>query len=82
VLASPSTSNNINHGIISFGGNPAGRSGNIYMVGATPGSRFSITNGTISHSQTYGILRAPGCTDLYEGSNSFISNGSGNIHQN
>lgn len=80
-LASPSTSNNINHGIISHGGDPAGRSGNIYMVGATPGSRLSITNSTISHSQTYGILRAPGSTELQQGENSFVNNSAGHVHQ-
>lgn len=81
-LASPSTSNKINHGIISYGGDPAGRSGNIYMAGATPGSRLMITNSTISNSATYGILRAAGNTDLTEGSNSFSGNASGDIHQN
>lgn len=81
-LASLSTSNKINHGIISYGGDPAGRSGNIYMVGSTPGSRLTITNSTISHSQTYGIHRASGNTYLTEGSNSFTGNASGNIHHN
>ncbi len=81
-LASPSTSNSINHGIISYGGDPAGRSGNIYMVGATPGSRLMITNSTISNSATYGILRAAGTTNLSEASNNFSGNAAGNIHQN
>ncbi len=81
-LASPSTSNNINHGVISYGGDPAGRGGNIYMVGATPGSRLMITNSTISNSATYGILKAAGTTNLSEGSNNFSGNAAGNIHQN
>ena len=80
-LASPSASNIINHGIVSYGGDPAGRGGNIYMVGATPGSRLTLSNSTISHSQTYGILKAPGSTELQEGENSFVNNSAGNVHQ-
>jgi hypothetical protein len=81
-LASPSTSNLINYGVVSYGGDAAGRGGNIYMFGSTPGSKLTLTNSTISHSQTYGIQRAAGDTQLTEAGNSYIGNATGDVFQN
>ncbi len=80
--ASPSTLNKINHGVVSFGGNPAGRGANIYMFGSSLGSQLTITNSTISHSQTYGIQTAAGVINLTQSGNTFSNNASGDIQQN
>lgn len=78
-IDSPSTLNKINYGIISYGGDAAGRGANIYMYGSSPGSKLTLTNSVISDSETYGVLRAPGATTLTESNNTFQNNASGDI---
>lgn len=78
-IASPSTANLINHGIISYGGSSGGRGANIYMFGSSEGSKLTITNSTISNSQTYGIRKASGTVILTETNNTFSNNASGDI---
>lgn len=80
-ISSPSGQNMINHAIISYGGSASGRGANIYMFGSQS-ARLTITNSTISHSQTYGIRASAGSTFLTESDNTFISNASGDIYQN
>lgn len=81
-INSPSNLNKIHEGIVSYGGNPSGRGANIYMVGSGAGSQLTLTNTTISNSQTYGILTAPGNVQLTENGNTFSNNASGNVQQN
>lgn len=81
-VGSPSNLNHIDHGIISYGGNPSGRGANIYMVGAGAGSQLTLTNSSVSDSQTYGILTAAGSVTLTENGNTFSNNSSGNIKMN
>ena len=78
-IQSPSTANLINHGIISYGGSSGGRGANIYLFGSSAGSQLTITNSTISNSQTYGIRKAPGTVILTETNNTFSNNASGDI---
>lgn len=78
-LASSSPENSIDHAIISFGGNSSGRDANIYM--SNP-SKLTLTNSTISDSQTWGVFLAPGSTDLTESNNTFNNNASGDIGGN
>ncbi|MDD2196800.1 MAG: PKD domain-containing protein [Bacteroidales bacterium] len=78
-LASPSTLNEINYGIISYGGDAGGRGANIYMFGSTPGSKLILTNSKISDSETYGIRRAPGNTQLTEDNNVYENNAAGDL---
>ncbi|MCC5930887.1 MAG: hypothetical protein JJU28_16705 [Cyclobacteriaceae bacterium] len=67
--------------IISYGGNSSGRGANIYMFGSTPGAQLTLTNSTISHSQTYGLRSASGSISLTQNNNSFTSNANGDIRQ-
>lgn len=78
-LASPSTLNKINHGIISYGGDAGGRGANIYMFGSTPGSKLILTNSKISDSETYGVRRASGNTQLTEDNNVYENNAAGDL---
>jgi hypothetical protein len=78
-LASTSPENSIDHAIISYGGNSSGRDANIYM--SNP-SKLTLTNSTISDSQTWGVLLAPGSTELTESNNIFSNNASGDIGGN
>lgn len=81
-IASPSVQNKIDFGIVSYGGNSGGRGANIYMFGSTPGSQLTITNSTISDSQTYGIYGTSGTVNLTESGNTFSGNSSGDIFIN
>lgn len=81
-LASPSTLNKINYGIVSYGGDDAGRGGNIYMYGSTPGSKLILTNSTISYSETWGVQLASGNAQLTEDNNVYLNNALGNLLQN
>ena len=81
-IASPSNLNKINQGVVSYGGNPSGRGANIYMFGSGAGSQLTLTNSTISNSQTYGLLTAAGTINLTQNGNTFSNNASGNIQQN
>ncbi len=81
-IASPSSQNLLNHAIVSYGGSSGGRGANIYMFGSSSGSQLTITNSTISHSQTYGIRTAAGNITLNESDNVFISNVAGDILRN
>ncbi|PKP49513.1 MAG: hypothetical protein CVT94_04935 [Bacteroidetes bacterium HGW-Bacteroidetes-11] len=78
-LASSSPENSIDHAIISYGGNSSGRKANIYMFNP---SKLTLTNSTISDSQTWGVFKAPGSIDLTESNNTFINNASGDIGGN
>jgi hypothetical protein len=78
-LGSSSPENTINNAIISYGGNSSGRKANIYM--SNP-SKLSLTNSTISDSQTWGVFLAPGSTELTESNNIFSNNASGDIGGN
>ncbi|MFZ1806966.1 MAG: hypothetical protein WAU36_07090 [Cyclobacteriaceae bacterium] len=80
-IASPSTQNLINHAEVSFGGSSGGRGANIYMFGDGAGSKLTITNSTVSNSETYGIRAASGVAVLTQSGNTFSSNPSGNIRQ-
>ncbi|MCO5257746.1 MAG: right-handed parallel beta-helix repeat-containing protein [Lentimicrobium sp.] len=75
-LASASPENSIDYAIISFGGNSSGRDANIYMFNS---SKLTLTNSTISDSQTWGIFLAAGSPELTESSNTFSNNASGDI---
>ncbi len=75
-LASASPENSIDHAIISYGGNSSGRDANIYMSNS---SKLSLTNSTISDSQTWGIFLAAGSPELTESNNTFSNNASGDI---
>lgn len=79
-LASPSTLNIINHGIISYGGDAGGRGANIYMFGSTPGSKLILTNSKVSDSETYGVRRAPGNAQLTEDNNVYHNNLLGDLY--
>jgi len=78
-MASPSSENMINYGIVEYGGSNTGRSANIYLSGSTPGSQLTITNSQISDSQTWGIWAASGSAILNESNNTFSNNALGNI---
>jgi hypothetical protein len=78
-LSSASPENSIDHAIISYGGNSSGRKANIYMFNP---SKLTLTNSTISDSQTWGVFKAPGSTDLTESNNVFQNNASGDIGGN
>jgi hypothetical protein len=78
-LASPSSENIINNAVISYGGSSSGRKANIYMFNP---SKLTLTNSTISDSQTWGVFLAPGSTELTESNNIFINNASGDIGGN
>lgn len=80
-IHSPSPLNRIDYGIVSYGGNTSGRGANIYMFGSTPGSQLTLTNSTISDSQTYGVRTAAGNALLTESDNNFQNNASGDIRQ-
>lgn len=80
-IASPSVQNLINHAEVSYGGSTGGRGANIYMFGDGAGSKLTITNSTVSNSETYGIRAASGVATLTESGNTFNSNPSGNIRQ-
>ena len=75
-LASASPENSIDYAIISFGGNSSGRDANIYMFNS---SKLSLTNSTISDSQTWGVFLAAGSPELTESNNTFSNNASGDI---
>lgn len=68
--------NKINYAVISYGGSITGRKANIYMFN---NSRLTLTNSTISDSQTWGVFLAPGSIQFSESNNTFINNASGNI---
>lgn len=78
-LNSSSPENIINNAIISYGGSTGGRDANIYMFNP---SKLTLTNSTISDSQTWGVFLAPGSTDLTESNNTFNNNASGDIGGN
>lgn len=78
-IASPSVLNKIDYGVVSYGGNSGGRGANIYMFGSSPGSQLTISNSTISNSQTYGVYGASGTVNLTESGNTFSNNPSGDI---
>ncbi len=78
-LSSASSLNKINYGIVEYGGGTVGRKANIYMFNP---SKLTLTNSTISNSQTWGVTRASGSTDLTESNNTFSNNISGNISGN
>lgn len=78
-LASASPENSIDYAIISYGGNSSGRDANIYMFNP---SKLTLTNSTISDSQTWGLFKASGSTDLTESNNVFFNNASGDIGGN
>ncbi|MCB0494135.1 MAG: hypothetical protein KDC93_17150 [Cyclobacteriaceae bacterium] len=80
-IASPSVQNLINYAEVSFGGSSGGRGANIYMFGDGAGSKLTITNSTISNSETYGIRAASGVATLTQSANTFSSNGSDDIRQ-
>jgi len=80
-LQSSTPANLINEARISNGGNIGGRGANIYMFGSGTGSQLTITNSTISNSQTYGIRTAPGSIVLNQSGNTFSNNASGDIRQ-
>lgn len=80
-IASPSSQNLLNYANVSYGGSTAGRGANIYMFGSSGGSQLTVTNSTISYSQTYGIRRASGNAQLTESNNTFISNALGDVRQ-
>lgn len=73
---SSSPENIINNAIISYGGSSSGRKANIYMFNP---SKLTLTNSTISDSQTWGVFVASGSTELTESNNTFINNASGDI---
>lgn len=75
-LASASPENSIDYAVISYGGNSSGRDANIYMFNP---SKLTLTNSTISDSQTWGLFKASGSTDLTESNNVFFNNASGDI---
>ncbi len=78
-IDSPSPKNKIDGAIITNGGYSGGRGANIYMFGDSPGSQLTITNSTISDSQTWGIWTASGSAILNESNNTFSNNALGNI---
>jgi hypothetical protein len=78
-LDSSSPENIINNAIISYGGSTSGRDANIYMFNP---SKLTLTNSTISDSQTWGVFLAPGSTELTESNNIFQNNASGDIGGN
>jgi hypothetical protein len=80
-IASPSVQNLINNAEVSFGGSSGGRDANIYMFGDGAGSKLTITNSTVSNSETYGIWAASGVATLTQSGNTFSNNTSGNIRQ-
>ncbi len=73
--------NLINQAVINNGGNDAGRGANIYMFGSSPGSQLTLTNSSITNSQTYGIWTRSGNAVLNESGNTFSNNPSGDIRQ-
>ena len=51
------------------------------MFGSSPGSQLTLTNSSVTNSQTYGV-RASSCNAIItESNNTFSSNASGNIRQ-
>lgn len=78
-IASPSPLNSMDAVNIRHGGDIGGRKANIYLVGASPGSQLTITNSTISDSETWGIYRTSGAVNLTESNNTFSNNALGSI---
>lgn len=78
-IDSPSPSNLINGAIIANGGYSGGRGANIYMYGDSPGSQLTITNSTVSGSQTLGIWARSGTAILNQSSNTFSNNALGDV---
>jgi hypothetical protein len=76
---SSSPENIINNAVVSHGGSSGGRKANIYMFNS---SNLTLTNSTISDSQTWGVFLAPGSTELTESNNIFSNNASGDIGGN
>ena len=81
-IASPSPLNSMDGVNIRHGGDIGGRGANIYLFGSSPGSQLSITNSTISDSETWGIFQTSGAVNLTESNNTFINNASGDIGGN
>ncbi len=81
IQGSNSPENLINQAVINNGGNNAGRGANIYMFGSSPGSQLTLTNSSITNSQSYGIWATSGNAVLNDSGNTFINNQSGNIRQ-
>ena len=79
IIGSPSPLNFMDGVNIRHGGDISGRKANIYLVGATPGSKLTIINSNISDSQTWGIYKASGAVSLGETNNTFSNNASGSI---
>lgn len=78
-IGSTSSGNLINYTKVDYGGNSSGRKANIYMHNP---SKLILTNSTISNSQTWGVFKASGSTDLTQSNNTFTNNPSGNIGGN
>lgn len=78
-IASPSPLNSLDGVIIRHGGSIGGRGANIYLFGASPGSKLSVTNSEISDSETWGIYKTSGAVALFESNNTFSNNAWGNI---
>ena len=81
-IGSPSPLNSMDGVNIRHGGDIGGRKANIYLLGSTPGSQLTITNSTISDSETWGIYRTSGAVNLTESNNTFSNNASGDIGGN
>jgi hypothetical protein len=81
-IGSPSPLNSMDGVNIRHGGNNSGRQANIYLLGSSPGSQLTITNSTISDSETWGILKTSGAVSLTESNNTFSNNASGDIGGN
>ncbi len=78
-IHSPSPLNSMDGVNIRHGGDIGGRGANIYLFGDSPGSQLSITNSTISDSETWGIFQASGAVNLININNTFSNNASGNV---
>ena len=78
-IHSPSPLNSMDGVIIRHGGDIGGRGANIYLFGDSPGSQLTITNSEISNSETWGIYKASGASNLTNINNTFSNNASGNV---
>jgi hypothetical protein len=78
-IGSPSPLNSMDGVNIRHGGDIGGRKANIYLLGSSPGSQLTITNSTISDSETWGIFKTSGAVSLNESNNTFSNNALGSI---
>lgn len=80
-IQSASSFNLLNNAEVSYGGGTGGRGANIYMYGSSSGTKLTLTNSLVSHSESYGVRAASGNAVLTESSNTFSNNASGDIQQ-